>query len=164
MSFILQSAVLHQLLRSLWCRLLHHCFFNLRFDLHEIQCNSSFVSLTQGFFSSKCIAVSVMVNVFSLFANSDINCTLCFCFFLLCLWMLQLIIEYKLVCPRKLELDSSPTSCCSIVVVHCASLPIKNILWSFAVAPFCVVRWYPSWVLRCGVWDWGGMTMRGKER
>ena len=40
--------------------------------------------------------------------------------------MLQLIIEYKLVCPRKLELDSSPTSCCLIVVVHCASLPIKK--------------------------------------
>ena len=36
--------------------------------------------------------------------------------------MLQPIIEYKLVCPRKLELGSSPTSCCSIVVVHCASL------------------------------------------
>ena len=35
-------------------------------------------------------------------------------------------------------------------------------IWSFAVVPICVIRWYPSWVLRCGVWDWGGMTMRGK--
>ena len=67
-----------------------------------------------------------MVNVFSLFASSDINCTLCFCFFVLTPWMLQLIIEYKLVCPRKLELDSSPPSCYSVVVVHCASLLIKN--------------------------------------
>ena len=73
-------------------------------------------------------SVGVMVNVFSIFANSDINCTLCFCFFVLSPWMLQLFIEYKLVCPRKLELDSSPTSCCSIVVVHCASLPIKHMV------------------------------------
>ena len=77
-------------------------------------------------FSFKCGSVSVIVNVFSLFAKSDINCTLCFCFFVLSPWMLQLIIEYKLVCPRKLELDSSPPSCCSIAVVHCASPPIKK--------------------------------------
>ena len=63
--------------------------------------------------------------------------------------MLQLIIEYKLVYPRTLELDSSPPSCCSIVVVHCASLSIKKILLSFSVVPVCVVRYYPSWVLKC---------------
>ena len=77
----------------------------------------------------------MLVNVFSLFANSDINCTLCFCFFVLSPWMLQLIIKHKLVCPRKLELDSSPTSCCSIVVVHCASLPIKKYIHS-KLCPF----------------------------
>ena len=63
-------------------------------------------------------------------------------------------------CPRKLELESSPPSCCSVVVAHWASLIIKKILWSFAVVPLCVVRWYPSWVLRCGVWDWGGNLWR----
>ena len=68
--------------------------------------------------------------------------------------MTQLIIEYKLVCPRKLELDSSLPSCCSIVVVHCASLLIKKVLWSFAVVPLCVIRWYPSWVWGVGLrWD-----------
>ena len=51
--------------------------------------------------------------------------------------MFQLIIEYKLVCPRKLELDSSPTSCCSIVVVRCASLPIKKYGHSQLCAPLC---------------------------
>ena len=50
--------------------------------------------------------------------------------------MLKLIIEYKLVCPRKLEFDSSPPSCCSIVVVHCASLPIKNMV-TRSCAPLC---------------------------
>ena len=58
-----------------------------------------------------------------------------FCFFVLSPWMLQLIIENKLVCPRKLELDSSPTSCCSIVVVHCASLPIKKNMVIRSCAP-----------------------------
>ena len=54
-------------------------------------------------------------------------------------WMLQLIIEYKLVCPRKLELDSSPPSCCSIVVVHCAlCITTHKKIWSFAVVPLCV--------------------------
>ena len=53
--------------------------------------------------------------------------------------MLQLIIEYKLVCPRKLELDSSPPSCCSIAVIHCASLPIKKYLCHSQLCPFI---WY----------------------
>ena len=89
-------------------------------------------------FSFKCVSVSVMVNVFSLFDNSDINYTLCFYFFVLSPWMLQLIIEYKLVCPRKLELDSSPPLCCSIVVVHCASLSIKkNTMVIRRCAPLC---------------------------
>ena len=51
---------------------------------------------------------------------------------------MQLIIKYKLVCPRKLELDSSPPSCCSVVIVHCASLPIKkNIMVVRSCAPLC---------------------------
>ena len=112
-------------------------FLPIRFDLHEIQSNSSFVSLSQKVFSFKCVSVSVMVNVFSLFANWDINCTLCFCFFVLSQWMLQLIIEYKLVCPRKqLELDSLPISYYSIVVVHCASPPIKKYYGHSQLCPF----------------------------
>ena len=42
-----ESAVLHQLLRSFWWRLLLPRFFYLRFGLNEIQWNSSFVSLRQ---------------------------------------------------------------------------------------------------------------------
>ena len=60
--------------------LLYPNFFYLMFDLHEIQCNSSFVSLSQDFF----FHLSMMVNVFSLFVNSDISCTFCFCFVSLC--------------------------------------------------------------------------------
>ena len=63
--------------------------------------------------------------------------------------MLQLIIEHKLVCPRKLELDSSHTSCCSIVVVHCASLPIKNMIIR-SCAPLCC-----SLVPILGIEVWG---------
>ena len=77
-----------------------------------------------------------MVNVFSLFVISDISCTLCFCFFMLSPWMLQPIIEYKLVCPRKLKLDSSLPSCCSIVVVNCASLFIKKYYGHSQLCPF----------------------------
>ena len=67
---------MHQLLCSLGCvGLLHPCFFYLRFDLHEIQCNFLFVSPSKVFISFKCISVSLMANVFSLFANSDISWT-----------------------------------------------------------------------------------------
>ena len=69
-------------------------------------------------------------------------------FLVLSYWMLQLIIEYKLVCSRKLELDSSPRSCCSIVVEHCASLPIKKYYGhSQLVVPLSVVRGYPLLLL-----------------
>ena len=93
-----------------------------------------------------------MVNVFSLFANWDINCSLCFCIFVLSPWMLQLIIEYKLVCHRKLELDSSPTSCCSIVVVHCASLHIKK-YGHLQLCPFVsFAGTHPGyWGVGCGI-------------
>ena len=73
--------------------------------------------------------------------------------------MMQLIIEYKLVCPRKLELDSSPRSCCSIVVVQCTLSSLytytshkKNIMVIRSCAPLCLSL-VP--ILGIVVWDVG---------
>ena len=54
----------------------------------------------------------------------QISIVLCASFIVFSLWMLQLIIEYKLVRSRKQELDSSQPSCSLIVVVHCSSYPL----------------------------------------
>ena len=67
--------------------------------------------------------------------------------------MLQLIIEYKLVCLRKMELDSSPPSCCSIAVVHSTSLPIKKYCGHSLLCPFVsFTGTHPGyWGVGCGV-------------
>ena len=81
-----------------------------------------------------------MVNIFSLFANSDINCTLCFCFFVLKQKHKYIFISLFYHFPYK-----------NMVIRSCA--------------PLCRSMVYPSWVLRCGVWDCGGMTIdAGKSR
>ena len=72
-------------------------FFLPKFDLHEIQSYSSFVSPSQVFFISVFQCDGQCIFIICQF--SDISCTLCFCFFVLSPWMFQLIIEYKMVCP-----------------------------------------------------------------
>ena len=49
-----------------------------------------------------------------------------------CNWLLSI----RWLTRRKLELDSSLSSCCSIVVVHCASLPIKKYYSHSQLCPF----------------------------
>ena len=56
------------------------------------------------------------------FANSDINCTLCFCFFVLSPRMLQLIIEYKLVCPSEAGVGLITALRLHGTALHCPSL------------------------------------------
>ena len=75
----------------------------------------------------------------------------------------QLIIEYRLVCRRKLELDSSLPSCCSVVVVHCTSLPIKKYYGRSQLGPLVLFAGTHSGIEVWGVglrWDDDGLERR----
>ena len=82
--------------------------------------------------------------------DSDISHTLCFCFFVLNPWMFQLIIECKLVCPRKLGLINAMillNCCCTLCITTHKKYGHSQFFASFTGT-------HPGY--------WGGMTMWGK--
>ena len=126
--FCNQLIVLHQLLRSLWCRLLHP-----HFSTSGSICTKSNIILYILYLRVKYFFIYMR------FCRCDGQCIFiicqfryqlyfCFCFFVLSDWMLQLIIEYKLI---GLQQEAgvgliAAIMLFNIVVLHCASLPIKK--------------------------------------